>query len=102
MSDNTTAYYEAKMRSVISRLRSSDTRLANLQIIMSKLPAIQTAITMLQKAEINTAFSNIVADTANTFILDTDSITGLTMRADNLHYNSDSLLLIGSAWKALI
>lgn len=102
MQDHTTAFYEAKMRSVISRLRASDLRLSNLQIVMTTLPAIQTKITLLQKARINKAFADIAADTPNTLLLDTDAIKGLEMRWDNLHYTAASLLLIGSAWKSVI
>lgn len=102
LNNKTTEYYEPLMRDLITRLRASDTRLANLQIVMSKLPAIQTAYTLAQKAEINDAFANIAADTANCVVLDTDAITGLAMKVDNTHYNDASLLLIGSAWRDLM
>jgi len=100
--DMPTATYEAALRSVISRLRASDTRLASLQVVMCKLPDIMTNITAGRKALINTAFTNIIADTANTLLLDPDIVVGVTMRGDNLHYTAASLLLIGSAWRDLM
>lgn len=104
INSKTTAYYEAKMRDLIARLRASDWRLANLQIVMLKLSDLMTAFSLdaTKRGEINTAFANIAADTANTVVLDPDSIAGIALRADNLHYTAASLLLIGSAWRDLM
>ena len=107
--DATTAYYEAKMRSIISRLRASDSRLVNLKVVMLKMSDLQTAyMTPTQRGRINTAFQNIAADTPNTYYLDTDSISGIAVyvgappSGDNLHYTAASQLLIGTAFKNLI
>lgn len=100
----TTASYEASLRSLISRLRSSDSRLSNMQFVMVKLSDRMTyaGMTVTTRGNINTAMSNVVADTANTVIIDPDIIAGTAFRADNLHYTSASLLLIGSKWKTLM
>lgn len=100
--NSTTDYYETKLRSIISRLRASDTRLANIQIVMLKLSDLQNSYTSDQRLRINTAFANIAANTANTVVLNSDSITGISVRADGGHYTAASQLLIGSAWKNLI
>lgn len=102
-----TVVYEAALRDVISRIRASHASLTNLPIVMVKLPAIMVgsgeyAITETHRNEINAAYANIVADTANTAIIDTDVIVGLAMRDDDLHYTGASLLLIGSAWHDLM
>ena len=100
----TTVYYEAKMRSLISRLRASDARLANLQVVMLKLSDLMTgfALDATKKGNVNTAFTNIVANTTGTLVLNPDVISGIALRSDNLHYTSASLLKIGTAWKALM
>jgi hypothetical protein len=106
--DYTTAYYEAKMRSVISRLRASDSRLANIKIVMVKLPSFMTYLTATQRGRINTAFTNIIADTTYTYLLDPDTLAGAACyvsappSADNLHYTSATMLLIGTEAKRLI
>ena len=104
INSQTTVYYEARMRSIISRLRASDDRLVGLQVVMVKLPDIMSGsgLDATKRGNINTAFTNIIADTSNTVLLDPDTVVGVEMRADNLHYTAASLLLIGSAWKVLM
>lgn len=94
-----TEYVEGKLNSLISRLRAADARLTNMQVVIVKMFTQMTAygLDTVKIGKVNQAYDNVANSVSNVVCVHPDNIAGVTLRADQIHYNSATQLLIGNA-----
>jgi hypothetical protein len=89
----TTSQYETNLNAFIADIRSNYG--PALPFYISQLSILQTNISADQLAAIRQAQANVADDDPNAYLIDTDSFG---MKTDNLHFNSDGQISLGSAF----
>lgn len=86
--------YYTRLKAHIENFKTFDEFAFSAKVILFKL--FDSMYTMY-KNTVNDAYENVASELPNVKIIDPNSISGITLQGDNIHYTADSLLKLGEA-----